>query len=98
MIWRHKKGQMEHLVFNQNSMRIVYPPSHRFYRKPITMAIKFYESLDWKLLKQDAWRGDRIDEYIQAMHKMYPQALQEKTKDKGKRNAFKFILPEEDSS
>jgi hypothetical protein len=82
MIWRHKKGQMEHLVFNQNSMRIVYPPSHRFYRKPIKMAIKFYESLNWKLLKQDAWRGDHIDEYIQAMRTMYPKALPKETEIK----------------
>jgi hypothetical protein len=96
-IWQSPDGKQEHYVFNQKSMRVVYPPSHPFVYKPIGLAITAYENRKWRLLDSGAWRGDKIDEYMEAMHKMYPKALQEKTKGKGKRNAFKFVLPEEDS-
>jgi hypothetical protein len=79
MIWEKGKRR-QHFVFNQNSLRIVYPPSHRFYLKPVRMAIKFYETSDWKMIDSDAWRGDKLDEYMEAMRKMYPKKLQPNTK------------------
>jgi hypothetical protein len=63
---------MEHLVFNQKNMRIVYPPSHSFYHSPVQTAIKFYEGKGWKMIKDGTWEGDKIHEYLQAMSAMYP--------------------------
>ena len=74
MIWR-KDDKTEHLVFNQKSLRIVYPPSHNFYRKPVQMAVMAYEHRDWKMIDNGAWKGDHIDKYMEAMRKMYPKAL-----------------------
>lgn len=97
MIWRYPDGSMEHLAFNQRTMRIVYPPSHKLYRGPVQTAINLYEGKGWKLIKQGAWRGDKIDEYLEAMRTMYPKALQEETTP-GERKPFKFSVSKKDTS
>lgn len=94
MIWR-KEDKTEHLVFHQTSLRVVYPPSSPFYLKPIQTAIMAYEHRDWECIANDAWRGDKIDEYLQAMHKMYPKALPPETKSEQEQ---KRILSQEDST
>ena len=81
MVWK-KDQRKEHFVFNQNSLRVVYPPSHPFIHKPVTMAVKFYEGDGWELIYNGAWRGDYIDEYMEAMRKMYPKELPSDSADK----------------
>jgi hypothetical protein len=82
MIWRFHDGETHHIVFNQKTMRVVYPPSSVFYHSPIKTAIKFYEGKKYTLLDQGTWRGDKVHEYLQAMQKMYPKALPKDSRDK----------------
>ena len=79
MYWQYQiwevQGRHYHLAFHQYSMRIVYPPSHPLLYKPVQMAIKWYEGMGGKMVKQGAWRGDHIDEYLQIMRTLHPKAL-----------------------
>lgn len=94
MIWQSPEGEQEHLVFNQRTYRIVYPPSHIFIYRPVQMAIAVYEGKRYDLIDQGAWRGDHIDEYLQAMRKMHPKELQTHTSYKA-RKPFKFLQKED---
>ncbi len=83
MIWQNDKGKTDHLAFHQKSRRIVYPPSHPFFRSEIALAIMTYEQRGWRLVDTGTWRGEMLNEYLQAMHKMHPKALQKKAEDSG---------------
>ena len=93
MIWEIN-GQLYHVVFNQLTKLIVYPPSHPFLYKPIRMTVMWYEGMQGKLIDQGTWEGDKIHEYIQAMQKLHPKTLSKATDNtKPKRD-----MSQEDSS
>ena len=48
-----------------------------------------YENRGWKMIDDGAWRGDHLDEYMEAMRKVYPKALQKKAE--AERTPFRFM-------